>query len=73
MSADQPSTHSERRSASFGDWETGSILALCDDDHCPWKHRGVTLLATDEAAAEHARKRAHSVTIIMESKRTVAP
>jgi hypothetical protein len=58
-------------SVKFEDWETASIEARCDDERCLWNARGGKMLATDEAAAEHVRESCHSVTVVMESRKTV--
>jgi hypothetical protein len=38
-------------------------IALCERDDCPWKHRGVTEEATNEAANRHANIAGHSVAL----------
>ena len=40
---------------------TGFHVALCERDDCPWKFRGVTAEATDEAARQHCVVAGHTV------------
>lgn len=48
-------------------------VALCDDDKCPWKHRGVDAEATHIAAEGHAASKRHTVTVYHEQRFTVRP
>lgn len=66
------SAQPERHLVSSG-WYKQPPVALCDVDTCPWKHRGVTLVATRNAADEHALEANHAVTIYAEERMTVAP
>jgi hypothetical protein len=48
-------------------------LAICDDDRCPWKHRGVTALGTSMMANAHAEARRHAVSVYRDGRKvTVA-
>ncbi len=38
-------------------------IAVCENDSCPWKHRGPTWPATYGAASEHAKETRHGVVI----------
>jgi len=49
------------------------FLALCDDDKCPWKHRGVTGPVTNRRGQEHADESGHTVTIYFEHRWTLEP
>lgn len=37
-------------------------FAICERDDCPWKFRGVTAEATDQAARDHCVVAGHDVT-----------
>lgn len=52
-------------------WEERRPLALCCDDKCPWKHSGVTLIATQNAADDHVLESGHAVTVYREQYQTV--
>lgn len=45
--------------------------AVCDDDACPWKHRGRTVGATHIAAEAHALKTGHTVNVYEECRTTI--
>jgi hypothetical protein len=45
-----------------------TYTALCADDACPWKHRGVTCEATHVKAEAHVRGTGHSVVVYEETK-----
>lgn len=45
--------------------------AICAKDDCPWKHRGVTAEATDEAARQHVVVTGHDVRCYEEQSWTV--
>jgi hypothetical protein len=48
-----------------------SHLAICDDDACPWQHRGATNAIVEVAGQEHATETGHVVTIHDEHTRRV--
>jgi hypothetical protein len=64
MTPESLSRHSE--------WTASTPTAICDNDKCPWKYRGVALGMTEEKSEAHALETGHSVTIYLERRKTVS-
>lgn len=54
-------------------WGQSIVTAICANDDCPWKYRGIHETETVDAAEDHALASGHGVDVHRSDRRYVAP
>lgn len=52
-------------------WLERPVVAVCDNDECPWEYRGVSAVRTENEADDHVLKMGHEVTVYREQRKTI--